>query len=335
MKTINSSYFIGLALFFAAIFFPAILLQDWRIAERAGAMELTRMYDGAVHAAVQDAAFALHRNEYQKYEAGYDSIKYFRANKERALEQFYETLFTNFDVSADPVGQQALLGHIPVIAVVDYDGYWIHAYGEIRTSAGELESKPLWHAKKPYAYADESGNSVSFTLDDYVHAFDAATARWHEGKRERVNEAAGQRIPLLADADQFEQVRRATIVHALQTDLAYYINLHNTQARKLGVTYMFTLPLIGQEEWNNTVDDIGFITFIQGLPMGKHHYNNYAFGGGRLVKRPVVYGAIRDGIRVYYRSRCGKRDAIEETFASEKEAAAQGYFPRPCPNGTP
>ncbi len=53
----NSSYFIGLALFFIAIFFPAMLLQDWRIADQAGVLELTRMYDGAVHAAVQDAAF--------------------------------------------------------------------------------------------------------------------------------------------------------------------------------------------------------------------------------------------------------------------------------------
>lgn len=310
-----------------------MLLQDWRIGERDGALELTRMYDGAVHAAVQDAALALHRNEYPQYEAGYDSLKYFRANKERALAQFYETLFTNFDISGDAIGQQVLLGYIHVIAVVDYDGYWIHAYSEIRNSNRELESRPLWHAKKPYAYADASGNSVSFTLDDYVHAFDPATKRWYEGKRERVNEATGKRIPLLADPSQFEQVRRTTIVSTLQADLAYHINLHNTHARKLGITYTFTLPLIGQEDWNNTVDDIGFIAFIQGLPIGVHYYNNYAFGGGRLVKRPVVYGAIRDGIRIYYRSRCGEREAVVETFASEKEAAAQGYFPRPCPNG--
>ncbi|WP_042226720.1 hypothetical protein [Paenibacillus popilliae] len=333
MKTINSGYFIGLALFFVAIFFPSMLLQDWRIEDQAGAQELTRMYDGAIHAAVQDAAFALHRNEYQQYEAGYESFKHFRANKERALEQFCETLFTNFDVSGDGVGQQVLLGHIPAIAVMDYDGYWIYAYGEIRSSDGELESKPLWHAKKPYAFADAPGNSVSFTLDDYVYAFDATTERWYEGKRERVNEAVGQRIPILAGADQFEQVRRMTIVNSIQADLAYYINLHNTHARKLGITYTFTLPLIGQEDWNNTVDDIGFVAFIQGLPIGGHYYNNYAFGGGRLVKRPVVYGAIRDGIRIYYRSRCGERRAIVETFASEKEAAAQGYFPRPCQNG--
>lgn len=333
MRTINSGYFIGLALFFVATFFPAMLLQDWRIEDQASALELTRMYDGAVHAAVQDAAFALHMNEYQQYEAGYGSFKHFRANKERALEQFYETLFTNFDVSGDAVGQQVLLGHIPVIVVMDYDGYWVHAYGEIHNSGGELESKPLWHAKKPYAYADALGNSVSFTLDDYVHAFDGTAQRWYKGKRGQVNEAAGERIPLLADADQFEQVRRTTIVETVQADLAYYINLHNTHARKLGITYTFTLPLIGQEDWNNTVDDIGFIAFIQGLPMGAHYYNNYGFGGGRLVKRPVVYGAIRDGIRIYYRSLCGERDAIVETFASEKEAAARGYFPRPCPNG--
>jgi hypothetical protein len=333
MKTINSGYFIGLALFFVAIFFPSILLQNWRIENQAGVQELTRMYDGAIHAAVQDAAFTLYTNEYQQYEAGYKSSKRFRANKERALEQFRETLFINFDVSGDDIGQQVLLGYIPVIAVLDYDGYWIHAYGEIRNSDDELESKLLWHAKKPYAYADTPGNSVSFTLDDHVYAFDAATGRWYEGKRERVNEAVGQRIPILVNADQFEQVRRTTIVNSIQADLAYYINLHNTHARKLGITYTFTLPLIEQEDWNNTIDDIGFIAFIQGLPKGGHYYNNYALGGGRLVKRPVVYGAIRDGIRIYYRSRCGEQRTIVETFASEKEAAAQGYFPRPCQNG--
>lgn len=97
---------------------------------------------------------------------------------------------------------------------------------------------------------------------------------------------------MLEDKDRFEQVRRITIVNSVQDRLAYYIQRHNQVALRNGVSYTFALPLISQEEWVNTMDDIGMMAFIQGIPMGDQYYNNYALGGGRLVKAPVYFGGV-------------------------------------------
>ena len=91
---------------------------------------------------------------------------------------------------------------------------------------------------------------------------------------------------------------------------------------KSGVSYTFKLPLIPKEDWVNTID-IGIMAFIQGIPIGDQFYNNYAFGGGRLIKNPVIYGAIdpQTGLKYYYRDSCSYPYRIEEAFSSEKEVA--------------
>jgi hypothetical protein len=81
---------------------------------------------------------------------------------------------------------------------------------------------------------------------------------------------------------------------------------------------------------------VGFIAFLQGVPAGNGYYNNYAFGGGRLVKKQEIYGASVGGRKVYYRAGCGhSADIADEIFWSEKEAARNGYYPALCDNVSP
>ncbi|MBV6717216.1 hypothetical protein [Paenibacillus chitinolyticus] len=330
MKIISMGTFATFSLIFVIIVFPLFFHTNLRVKEQELSEEIIMRYDQGLHAAVQDAAFSLKLNEAQDHEAKYDSIKNFRANKEYAVDSFYRTLFINFGVSDNPMAQNVLKTYVPALAVIDYDGFWIYTDEKYKNSKGETEFRQLWKAKKPYSYSDDAGNSLSFTLDDYVVAFDAATQTWREGKREEVAAMVGGRISLLNNPSTFEEVRRSTIVRSIQDDLGYYINYHNEFAKRFGSTYTFTLPTISQEEWNNTIDDIGIMAFIQGLPLGINYYNNYALGGGRLVKKPSIYGAIRNGIKIYYRSNCNFPDEVVEKFTSEKAAAAKGYFPRAC-----
>jgi hypothetical protein len=323
---------IKLSLLAVFILAPMMFINDLRVKNQEYAIETILRYDQGIHAAVQDAAYAMQLNELQEFEAKYDSLQNFRANKEYAIDAFFKTLYQNFGIGNDPVAQGVLNHYIPVIAAVDYNGYWIYANETYINSAGENENRHVWKLKKPYAYSDAAGNSLSFTLDDYVYAYDAQSKSWYEGHREDVNVVTAGRIPILSDPNVFEQVRRSTIVQAIQSDLAYAINSHNEYVRRFGITYTFTLPTISQEEWNNTINDIGVMAFIQGLPVGQKEYNVYALGGGRLIKRPAIYGAIRDGVKIYYRSSCSYPDTVIEKFTSEKAAAAKGYFPRPCLN---
>lgn len=321
MKTIS------FALAFAMIFFPFFRIAAMHLDDQEEARQLTYRYNAAMRAAVQDAAGLLNDTSDQDREPGYGSSKFFRADKERAADAFYRTLALNFRARGDAVALRALAGYIPAIAVIDYDGYWIYSFEDFADASGQVQFRAVWSPKKPYAYSDASGNAVQFTLDSFVKVYDRKSSSWVQGFRQEI--AGSTNIALFQDPDTFENVRRRAIIQSIEDDLAYTINRHNGYASRYGIDYRFALPQISQEEWNNGIDDIGIVAFLQGIPVGDQAYNNYSFGGGRLVRKKAVYGSIdpASGIRYYSRHAQELPAKIEETFDSEKDAALAGYFP--------
>lgn len=321
----------SLAAAFAMIVFPFFIINQIHADGQKLSLRTEMRYNAAIDAAVQDAALMLIPNEKQEFEAQYESAKNVRANLEAAMDAFYRTLYVNFGIADDPQAQALLDVYIPAIVVIGYDGYYLYADDEFANRDGEPESRHVWYAKKPYAYRDAAGNSLSFTLDEFVTAYEPGTQTWRRGFRRDI--ASSSAVPLLQDAAVFEQVRRWTIVSSIQGDLQYYINRHNAVAKRYGVSYTFTLPAISGEEWNNTIQDVGVIAFVQGIPIGDRYYNNYALGGARIVKRGEFAGIFANGIKYYYRrSECSSPLPTQETFQSEKEAARNGYYPLACAN---
>ncbi|CAM3967842.1 hypothetical protein [Saccharibacillus endophyticus] len=315
------------AIIFVLIFSPFFQIASMRLDDLDKVMRLTDRYNLVTKTAIQDAAYMLNETVDQKYEPGYGSKKFFRANKERAVEAFYRTLALNFNVDGDAVAIGALAGYIPAVAVIDYDGYYIYATEQFVDSGGQAQMRLVWSPKKPYSYADTQGNIVNFSLDGFVKTYDRSSLRWVQGQRAEV--VASTQIPLLRDGAAFETIRRQTIINAIQNDLAYVINRHNQYATRYGIDYLFTLPQISQEEWDNGIDDIGIVAFIQGIPVGDQQYNNYSFGGGMLKKKKVIYGSVdpSTGIRYYSRDPARLPAKVEERFENEKDAARSGYFP--------
>ncbi|MBB6732797.1 hypothetical protein [Cohnella zeiphila] len=310
------------------IFLPFAVINRLDTDAQRKTMVTELRYNAALDTAVDDAARALLINADQQHEASYDSEKRVRVNKEEAIQTFYKVLYMNFGVADDPIGQGVLNRFVPAVLVIGYDGFWVYAEDEFRNAKGETEIRPVWGAKKPYAYVDSQGNSLAFSLDDYVTVYEAGTQRWLDGFRSEIQ--AGSTVALLKNRDLFEQVRRRTIVDEIQNELAYRINRYNQFVSRSGESYTFTLPAISQEEWNNTINDVGVLAFLQGIPIGTKQYNSYALGGSRVVKKETIIGAKKDGMKVYFRSNCGYSYPTEETFSSEKEAAQNGYMPLPC-----
>ena len=83
------------------------------------------------------------------------------------------------------MGKHSLKAYIPVIAIIDYDGYWIYSMETYTNINGEETQEMLWKSKKPYAY-DSNGLVYLFTLDDYVKVFDTVNNNFYEGKREKI-----------------------------------------------------------------------------------------------------------------------------------------------------
>ncbi len=320
------------AIIFILLFLPFGVVSDLRVQNQREVQQLEMKYTSALRTAVQDAGVVLSQNERQEREAGYGSDKFFRVDKEEALHTFLHTLFLNMGIDGDTVAQRALLDYMPALMILDYDGYYVFASVTYTDKHGQAVQGPKWSEKKPYAYVDSAGNSVGFTLDNYVHAYDARNHRWIEGFQK---ELQGQTtISLLNDPEAFEQVRRSTIVHSIQEDLGRLINLHNEKAAHNGISYTFTLPLISQEEWYNTVDDVGLMAFIQGIPVGDRYYNNYGFGGGRVVRKQAMIGGVEPdtGMKYFYRDSCPAPFKATERFTDEKSAAFAGYFEYKCYN---
>ncbi|HCG4536139.1 TPA: hypothetical protein NJY08_004992, partial [Salmonella enterica subsp. enterica serovar Typhi str. AG3] len=127
---------------------------------------------------------------------------------------------------------------------------------------------------------------------------------------------------------------RTTIINTLQEQLEWYINEHNVYTKQLDVTYTFTLPLIPQEDWYNTVDDISILAFFQGYPsiFDDVFYQEYAFVGTRLQFVDRIFAGVVDGQKRYWNESCNYPFTSEEIYSTKKEAAANGYSEYSCLN---
>lgn len=112
-------------------------------------------------------------------------------------------------------------------------------------------------------------------------------------------------------ASEFNETRRNTIISLIVSTLRQEFNEHNDFADTVGVTYEFSLPEIGRDQWNNTIDDISVLAFIQGMPIGGDtYYNNYSLGGSRIVQtnyyyaETVSFGATGENHKVYHKEYC-------------------------------
>ncbi|MCM3339915.1 hypothetical protein M3650_15070 [Paenibacillus sp. MER TA 81-3] len=313
---------------FVLIMLPFFWINRLHAQEQMFKLHTESQYNQVLDNAVNDAAFTLNTSAiWKETEEGYESHKRLELRKADAIQAFFNTLYVNFELFADPMGQNQLKQYIPVIAVIGYDGFDVYAEEEFVDLMGEVRLQHVWKPTVPYAYTDEEGNVFSFTLDDFVAIYQPDANRWIEGFQRELKTIST--ISLLQNDARFDAARRTTIVNAIQHELEYAINKHNEWAARNGVSYTFTLPTISNEEWNNTIDDVGVLAFVQGLPIGHGTYNNYALGGSRLLKRDVYYGTMINDIKYAFPSRCAP-DYIEETFSNEKEVARNGYFLKVC-----
>jgi hypothetical protein len=296
--------------------------------------KLNNQYDGALTTASQDAAESLKLNASPQMEYGYFSKYFSNINKEASYETFMKTLSINFGV-LDPIKKHALQYYIPIYSIVEYDGLSVYRFEEVGTG-GSKSLIRVWQPKIPFTYTDPTGNIFRFTLDDYVYVFDTFAdenkGEWIEGKREELAEFS--EVALLGDPDKFDRIRRSSIIQTIENQLNYEINHHNQITTTAGITYKFALPVITEEEWYNTIDDVGILAFLQGYPLHRldRTYNQYAFAGSRLLKTETIYATIDDGVPIFWEERCNFSYPKTEVYSSKGDAAKAGYREVSCLN---
>ncbi len=274
--------------------------------------------DRYLDAAVEDASEAMIiRGDYNRI-----SI-----SKDKAISAFCATMFTNFNVMGNEAEQNRLMLYVPVMVLVDYDGYWVCSMEEYINNEGSKEEKMVWKPKKPYSY-ESKGYVYLFTLDNQVKVLDTSANRFYEGTQQDLKGDVHEEI-ILQD-ELFEAVRKRTIMEAVKKDVNEAINAHNTFAQRYGITYRFSPPSISGGDWYRNIEDIGFLAFFQGIPTGLRglRYNNFALGAARIIRKERYYiQQDANSLFYYHRETCSKLTQREEVYDSPAECALEGAFP--------
>jgi hypothetical protein len=322
-----------LALIVLLIFLGVSIKMDIDQKKLIQAEDLKARYDEILFTATEDASLCLLQPEDNISEdilkLGYDK-KYMEINPNlgRALDRFYETLYENMGIENDKVAQDAFKMYVPVKIVAAYDGYYINAWQDVyNSSIGQTEILEMWSPKKPYSYYDShNGLVVNFTLDDFVYIYNIHTGEAQSG---RMSTFSTVYPGLLFTPEHFDNIRRQTIVENIRRELEYYSEKYNSITKQLGLGYVYNMPLIKDDDWNNTIKGTCFIAFLQGIPVGIGSYNTFGFGGTKIVAAEKYYGNTVGGVNYYHREGCLQLTGCDIKFDSRKEAAQKQYYP--CP----
>lgn len=307
-----------LALIFLVIEILLFSILDIRFDQLSAVTEKCNTYNRFLDNAVDDGCYFLVEK---------DNSRKLHTNKEKAVEQFFTSLYANFGIIGQSAAERNLDKYIPVILVTDREGFSIQ-YSEAVDRGGEKVLVKRWSEKIPYAYEDDR-IICCFTLDNYVRVFDKADNTTIEGDYRDLKDTVP--CSFFREEGLFDEVRRNTIINELEKNMEIYINYYNEIAGQFGITYQFWLPGIDKTDWDRTIDDVSLFVVFQGYPYNVSSldtYNRYAYGGARIRKSRIYYITESGGKKYYHKENCTELSGnLNEPCYSKEECAKGGAFP--------
>lgn len=185
------------ALVFVAVILPVVMIVYINVSFILKAEKQEMYYKNVINSATQDAVAAMKKVENENIDYGYSGIinNKISINAEEAIKTFYRSLANNFKILDNEEALNNLKMYIPVIAVLDYDGIYIHS-AEIIDGHLEFTTKPKikytttytitssgFIGGTEYQLVDLSKNNattgssmisnyiyeVTYTMDDYIY----------------------------------------------------------------------------------------------------------------------------------------------------------------------
>ena len=117
--------------------------------------------------------------------------------------------------------------------------------------------------------------------------------------------------PLLSSSI-FNSHRMAVIRKSIETNLTTAIANYNLHANS---NYAFAMPVMSEDDWDNALNNVAIISFMQGMPIGQKFYNNYSIitntQNEEVVNDQSVYVLVKDGNNIEYHQP-GCKELIEK-----------------------
>lgn len=313
------------------IVLPIMFFADLKLEAMKTAQNNKMLYDVIIEDAVQDAASELSEPfELDSYELGRRGrerdIKKTAPNLEKALERFYKTMYINMNIDEDKAAQEGFKIYCPLKLVVGYNGYFINTWEKSDTQKNTV--REVWKPEKFYTFEDKKNKLIiNFTLDNSVSVYDINTKKWTEGDN-NVLAAQYSNCDIFKDKN-FKTFKQKVIVDLIQKDLEYYTAVNNSIARQNHWAYDFKISYLSDDKEFNTISDVSFFAFFQGLPVQGTNdtYSTYSFGISRIVNKEKYVGNSINGIKYYHSTKCPLSGGSTVIFDTKTKAAAQGYYP--------
>jgi hypothetical protein len=327
------------ALLFLIFFLGAVIKTDVSIGKLRTIENENKEITDSLSSSASDAVNYLSRTG--SYGAG--SI-----NKEEVLNTFFTSLYSSLGIISNLSAQAEIEIYIPVILLCDVDGYYVYYYDEYKGTDGNTYIERMWTEKMPYSYEDEHF-IYRFTLTDMVYVYDKNSLLGIDGVAVSSDYKEFQKSPLytnfrshnsdciLLNDEDYELIRKGSIMNKLEEVMAYYTSKHNLIANRQGITYSFSFPSGKQEEWAEYIEDVNILVVFQGYPYGPdrdYTYNKIASAGANIIKKPRYYVEVKSWYFLAHRQGCEKiyvsTSLLEETFDTIEECVQLGAFCCEC-----
>lgn len=331
---------------FAIIALTLFLIMDVKTKNFTAVAEEKESLDKSFNRAIDDAVAHLVET---------DGITNLKVNRERAVTDFFASMYAAMDTTDKPDKQELLKNYVPVITVTCDDGYYLYYSEEYKGSDNYTYFSKRWSEKLPYYYEDEDF-IYGFTLTNILSLYDKnglldATKEkklyildYHElATSENYSHFRVQRPnSFLLNDESFYLTRKNSVITGIENSMAYYCNKHNLIAQQLGITYNFAMPIVDNSEWTRSIDDPCIIIMFQGYPFKngiEDTYNRFAIAGARIKKSTVYYLEQKEWYYLYHKNDCVefKKDGIfflEEPYYTVFDCAKKGAYACPICNET-
>lgn len=277
-------------------------------------------------------------NNDQSIDYGYSGVwnNKVSVNAKLAVDTFFNSLYNNFGISGNDSAEYYLQLFVPAVAIVDYNGVQVSSM-EQYSENGSTVKKHVLKPKRYYSYSyaivsngsgydikDLEGytgsyvskHTVEFTMDDYIvhRGVDSygsnilAKGFFTSDNKNNSDLIAGLSYTVpqsTKDAlksnvvEWLKSKRKEVIANTVMNEMAYAVNKNNSYARNAGITYDFTFPDYAKTDWYNSVENIGIISFVQGLSIGNKYLDYHAYGLASLTLATRYYLTVPSGSSKY------------------------------------
>ena len=260
--------------------------------------------------------------------------------REKATVTFFQTLEQGFNYVYDSNHQIELRQHVPVLCLIDTDGYYMYYNAVYTGSDGGTYVSQTMTPINTWGYVTDNGRYlIRYYLSDYVEVTDTNTQKTCTGTYTTAYQYFHDEVGLavLRDKETFELYKRDYIISEMNEKMEYYINQYNQSVNRVNnagyndydIHYTFELPKVKYEDWCNLLEKPAAMALLQGIQFydGSDYLNIYAMAGGEIDFKKGYYVNTENGDTCYHRPICSMVTEVSRYYKTKEECAKMGYFP--------